>query len=70
MWITFTPRWPLVFQLLSVAVLVEMKYEVVIERVENAFGSEDKAVMMDTLRVKKWNHTTLSSQSVELTETF
>jgi hypothetical protein len=47
-----------VFGLLAVFPLVEMKYEVIIERVENAFGADDKFCTLDTLRVKKYNRTT------------
>jgi hypothetical protein len=32
-------------------------YELIIERLETPFGDEDKAIIFDTLRVKKFNRT-------------
>lgn len=44
--------------LLSLLLQVESKYDVTIERVENALGKEDKFVQFGTLRTKKFNRTT------------
>lgn len=37
---------------------VEMKYEVLIEGIESAFGKDDKFVYLESLRAKKFNRTT------------
>lgn len=33
------------------------KYEIILERVETAFGENDKTIVFDTLRIKKFNRT-------------
>lgn len=37
-----------------------MKYEIIVEKLENAFGKNDKFVYFDSLRVKKFNRTMLA----------
>lgn len=54
---TFNSLLPLV-ALVFTASFVEAKYEIIVDRVENILGSEDKAVVFETLRVKKFNRTT------------
>lgn len=50
----------LIFMLSSIIYVVEMgsRYEIILERVESAFGKDDKILSYDSIRIKKFNRTT------------
>lgn len=41
-----------------VAIATTSRYEIIWERFESPFGKEDKIVVFETLRIKKFNRTT------------